>query len=82
MHQTFFNDPDIHSKLNLKKPVNFIIHGWLGGLDGVDIYVPDQVKQSAGIIHRLHTYLLQLVLRRFLIGRMDAFDSYRLGEIS
>lgn len=34
--QTYMNDPDIHSKLNLNFPVNFVVHGWLGGLDGVN----------------------------------------------
>lgn len=58
LHQTYFNDPDINSKLNLKKPVNFIIHGWLGGLNGGNVYLPIDVKQSAGNMHRdFYTYI-------------------------
>lgn len=32
LKRIFFNDPDIESKLDFSKPINFIIHGWLSGL--------------------------------------------------
>lgn len=49
MNQTYFNDPDILQKLDMTKPVSFLIHGWLGGLNGGNMYLPYEVKPKKGM---------------------------------
>ncbi|XP_031616461.1 phospholipase A1-like isoform X2 [Contarinia nasturtii] len=48
LKQTFLNDPDIKSKIDFTKPVNFLIHGWMGGLNGGNIYLPPDVRPKNG----------------------------------
>lgn len=48
LNQTFFNDPDIESKIDLSKPVSFLVHGWLGGLNGGNMYLPAENKPKKG----------------------------------
>lgn len=49
LNQTFFNDPNIKQKIDFSRPVNFVIHGWLGGINGGNIYLPAEVRASSGM---------------------------------
>lgn len=48
LNQTYQNDSEILEKLDFTKPVNFVIHGWLGGLNGGNIYLPVEVQPNSG----------------------------------
>lgn len=50
--QTYLNDPKIREKLDFGYPINFVIHGWLSGLDGGNLYLPREVRQSDGTSHQ------------------------------
>lgn len=47
--QTFFNDPNVTTKIDFSRPVSFVIHGWLGGLNGGNIFLPAQIRSSSGV---------------------------------
>lgn len=48
LKQTFLNDPNIESKVDFTKPIHLLIHGWLGGLDGGNMYLPFRTKNGMG----------------------------------
>ncbi|XP_055311609.1 phospholipase A1-like [Sitodiplosis mosellana] len=48
VNQTYLNDPDIASKIDLTKPMSFLIHGWLGGLNGGNMYLPSEGGSGKG----------------------------------
>lgn len=54
LNQTYFNDPDIVEKIDMTKPVSFLIHGWLGGLNGGNMYLPYEVKPKKGMREKLY----------------------------
>lgn len=48
LQQTFRNDSSILTKIDFRRPVNFLIHGWLGGLNGGYQHIPSVVKPTKG----------------------------------
>lgn len=46
--QTYLGDPDIQSKIDFEIRTNFLIHGWMSGLDGGNRYLPAEVRESNG----------------------------------
>lgn len=48
LRQTFRNDSSILTKIDFRRPVNFLIHGWLGGLNGGYQHIPSVVKPTKG----------------------------------
>lgn len=46
----FLNDPELDMKIDLRFPVNFLIHGWLGGLSGGTSYLPDDFKPKGKFV--------------------------------
>lgn len=49
MKRTTHNDPDIKSKIDFSKKVNFVIHGWLGGLYDGNMHSPLIDRSSEGL---------------------------------
>lgn len=48
LNQTFLGDPDIRSKIDFGARTNFLIHGWLSGLDGGNMHLPEEVRATDG----------------------------------
>lgn len=68
--QTYLGDPDIQSKIDFEIRTNFLIHGWMSGLDGGNRYLPADVRQSDGrqLIDSDYWHNIQSICR------LDAFD--------
>lgn len=49
LNQTFINDTDIDAKIDFTKPVNFVIHGWFGGLHGGNMYLVTNSESRSGM---------------------------------
>lgn len=77
--QTYLGDPDIQSKIDFEIRTNFLIHGWMSGLDGGNRYLPAEVRESDGkslnnsdYVDRWVKYSLHLqvgCVRRHIFGR-------------
>lgn len=48
VRQTFRNDSSISAKIDFTRPVNFLIHGWFGGINGGYQLVPSAAKPTKG----------------------------------
>lgn len=60
MNQTFLDDAEINLKLDFKKPINFLIHGWVSGLLDQNMHLPDlDVKPNEyyGVCNVYNIYL-------------------------
>lgn len=49
LKKTLHNDPDINSKIDFSKKVNFVIHGWLGGLHDGNMHSPRTDRSNQGL---------------------------------
>lgn len=81
VNQTFINDTDIQAKIDFTKPVNFVIHGWLGGLYGGNIYLVENADSTNG----MNVFVQDVHLPQIKYGRNDEnlilhFD-YNIGWI-
>lgn len=47
--QTYVDDPNITKKIDFHHPIKFLVHGWLGGLDGYNRYLSIQLKENDGM---------------------------------
>lgn len=70
--QTFVNDPYIHSKLNLNFPVKFVVHGWLGGLFGMNRWIELEKSEGKPLLHMKLDIHFQRQGIFIFVHRMDA----------
>lgn len=53
--QTYLNDPNINLKIDTHSCINFVVHGWLGGIDGGNRFLPTSPKTTSMSNESIHS---------------------------